>query len=187
MDVTVTIKGLAELEARLTELDALAGQKLVRRVLRKVAKPMFQRAVAGAQSVGKSMALAASVQIYNKKPKGREVAKVAVGSVAKNRTATFVHNAYYNRKRKGVFYGWMLERGHRVGTRSTGWLQKLTRRNGRGGTAAGQVRGRPWFEPAVRASEGEAISAFVAEMAKAVKRLEKRTGKTPNPDVLVTE
>lgn len=169
MDVTVEVKGLAELDARLQELGALAGAKLVRRVLRKVAKPMYQRAVAGAQSVQKSGALAVSVSLYNKRPTGNQIARVAVGSRARQKVAVHVHNAYYNRQRKGVFYGWMLEKGHRVG------------RNG------GRVAGRPWFEPAVRASENQAVSDFVGELAKAVKRMERRTGRSVSPDALVPE
>lgn len=187
MDVTVQVKGLAELEARLLELDGLAGPKLVRRVLRKIAKPMYTRAVAGAQSVQRSGALAVSVQIYNKKPKGREVAKVAVGSRARNKVAVYVHNAAYGRQRKGVFYGWMLEKGHRVGTRATGWLRKANRSSGAGGTSASRVAGRPWFEPAVRASEGQAVSDFVREMTAAIRRMEQRKSRAANPDALVPE
>lgn len=163
------VKGLAEMDARLQELGALAGQKLVRRVLRKIAKPMYQRAVAGAQSVQRSGALAVSVSMYNRRPKGREIARVAVGSRARQKVAVHVHNAFYGRQRKGVFYGWMLEKGHRAG------------KNG------GRVAGRPWFEPAVRASEGQAVSDFVGELAKAVRRMERRTGKSVNPDSLVPE
>jgi hypothetical protein len=169
MEVTVQVKGLAEMDARLQELGALAGQKLVRRVLRKIAKPMYQRAVAGAQSVQRSGALAVSVSMYSRRPKGREIARVAVGSRARQKVAVHVHNAFYGRQRKGVFYGWMLEKGHRAG------------KNG------GRVAGRPWFEPAVRASEGQAVSDFVGELAKAVRRMERRTGKSVNPDSLVPE
>ena len=169
MEVSVEIKGLAELDARLQELGALAGQKLIRRVLRKIAKPMYQQAVAGAQSVQKSGALAVSVSIYNRRPKGQEVARIAVGSRARQKVALHVHNAFYGRRRKGVFYGWMLEKGHRAG------------RNG------GRVAGRPWFEPAVRATESRAVSDFVGELAKAVRRMERRTGKSVNPDALVPE
>jgi len=169
MEVSVEVKGLAELDARLQELGALAGQKLVRRVLRKVARPMYRKAVEGAQSVQKSGALAVSVSIYNRRPKGNEVARVAVGSRARQKVAVHVHNAFYGRQRKGVFYGWMLEKGHRAG--KTGSL----------------VAGRPWFEPAVRATEGRAVSDFVGELAKAVQRMERRTGKSVNPDALVPE
>jgi hypothetical protein len=169
MEVSVEVKGLAELDARLQELGALAGQKLVRRVLRKIAKPMYQRAVAGAQSVQKSGALAVSVSLYNRRPKGNEVARVAVGSRARQKVSVHVHNAFYGRQRKGVFYGWMLEKGHRAGKTS------------------GRVAGRPWFEPAVRASEGQAVSDFVGELAKAVRRMERRTGKSVNPDALVPQ
>lgn len=169
MDVKLEVKGLAELDARLQELGALAGQKLVRRVLRKIAKPLYTRAVSGAQSVQKSGSLAVSVTMYNRRPRGREIARVSVGSRASQKVAVHVHNAFYGRQRKGVFYGWLLERGHRIGKSSA------------------RVAGRPWFEPAVRSSEGQAVSDFVGELAKAVRRMERRTGKTVNSDALVSE
>lgn len=168
MDVTVKVNGLAELEARLQELEALGGQKLVRRVLRKVAKPMKDAAVANAQAVRRSGALSASIGIFNRKPKGRQVAVVAVGSVARNRTAVYVHNAAHQRRRKGIFYGWMLDRGHRL----------------KGG---GTVGPRPWWTPAVSSTEGRSVSLFVDELRKAVERAERRKAKTANPDALVPE
>jgi hypothetical protein len=183
MDVTVDIKGLAALDARLQEIGALGGQKLVRRVLRKIAKPMMLSAQANAQSIARSGALAASIAIYNKRPKGAEVAKVAVGSVARNRTAVYVHNAAYQRQRKGIFYGWMVERGHRIGTRRTGTLSRRDRST----AVAGRAQPKPWFEPAVRSNEARAISAFVSELDKALRRIEKRQGKTPNPENVVPE
>lgn len=187
MEVTVNIKGLAEADARLQEIGALAGQKLVRRVLRKIPKPMMLSARANAQGIAKSGALAASVAIYNKRPKGAEVAKVAVGSVAKNRTAVYVHNAAYQRQRKGIFYGWMVERGHRVATKSTGWLRKQNRSTGGYAGTTSRTTPRPWFEPAVRSNEARAVSAFVSELDKALRRIEKRQGKVPNPETVVPE
>ena len=168
MDVTVHVKGLAEIEARLAELEALGGQKLVRRVLRKVAKPMKDAAVANAQSVRRSGALSASIGIVSRRPKGREVARVAVGSIARNRTAVYVHNAAYQRRRKGIFYGWMLDQGHRMAT-------------------GGSVAARPWWTPAVSSTEGRAVSSFVDELRKAIARIERRKSKTPVPDTVVPE
>ena len=217
MDVEVKIKGLVELEARLTELDALAGQRLMQRVLRKVAQPMMRHAQANAMSVARSGALAASIGIITRKTTNRSwsganrtnvVAAVSVGSIAKNRTAVYVHNAAYHRRRKGIFYGWMLDQGHRIGTRSTGYLLKRgagsramtdkglarwARKENAGklkslnrSSGSGSVSPRLWWTPAVNAEQGPAISAFTAELAKAVARLEKRTGKTANPEGLVS-
>lgn len=191
MEVEVTVKGMAELEARLLELDALGGEKLIRRVLRKIAKPMYESARSNAASVGRSGALYKSVAIFNRKPKGSQVARVAVGSRAGNKIALRMHNDFYRRKRKGIFYGWMLDQGHRTGTRKTGALMKV-----RGGTirgkshqqvfGSGRVAPRPWWTPAVNATQGGAVDAFVAELRKAVDRLEKRKSKTASPDSLVS-
>lgn len=186
MDVTVNIKGLKELEARLQEIDALGQQKLLRRVLRKIARPMLNRARGNAVSLGASGALSRSMAIVSKRPKGKQVAVVAVTSKAKDRTALWLHNTAYRRQRKGIFYGWMVDQGHRVGTKSTGWLRKLTR-SGSGGSSVGTVRARPWFTPAVQGSENQAISAFTQELAAALRRIERRKSALANPDSVVTE
>jgi hypothetical protein len=165
MDVTVNIRGLAELEARLQELDAIGGQKLVRRVLRKIAKPMADQARSNANSFGQSSgALAQSIGIVSRRPTGQEVAKVSVTSRARNRPAVSVHNAFYGRRRKGIFYGWMVDQGHASGS--------------------GKVAGRPWWTPAVNATQGRAVSQFVDEVTKAVRRIEKRREKTANTETV---
>ena len=187
MDVEVQVKGLAELEARLIELDALGGEKLIRRVLRKIAKPMADAARANAVSIGRSGALYKSIAIYNRRPKGAQVARVAVGSRAGNKIAVRMHNDAYGRKRNGVFYGWMVDQGHRIGTRKTGYLQKLTRPKGAGGASAGVVGPRPWWTPAVNATDEKARGAFLSELVMAVKRLEKRKSRTADPNSLISE
>ena len=188
MEVTVEIKGLKDLEARLLELDALGGQKLMNRVLRKVAKPLLDRSRNAAVAVGRSGALAKSIRLSTRRRLGpRIVAAVAVRSSAGDKVAARMHNDYYNRKRKGVFYGWMLDQGHRIGTKSTGYLRKLTRRSGGHGGATGSVRPRMWWTPAVGASEAAMPNDFLKYLTAAVRRMEKRAGKTPNPDALVPE
>ncbi len=161
MDVEVKIVGLQELEARLQEMDALAGQKLLRRVLRKIAKPLQERAKAGALSVSKSRALFHSITTYTKREKGQQVAVIAVGSKAKQRQALAVHNVFYDRRRKGIFYGWMLDQDH------------------------GNAAARPWWTPAVNASEGPATQAFTSELTKALDRIARRKTKTASPDSVV--
>ncbi len=186
MDVTVEIKGLQELEARLQEIGALAGQKLLRRVLRRVAKPMAARAKSNAQAVARSGALARSIAIQSRREKPGQAARVVVTSKARDRTALYLHNSAYGRQRKGIFYGWMLDQGHRVGTRGTGSLRRLDRRSD-GGRATGlqSVAPRPWWTPAVNASQGPAISAFIAELRQAIDRVERRRARTANPDAVV--
>lgn len=217
MEVSVKIKGLAQLEARLVEMDALAGQRVLVKVLRKIAKPMEQRARANASSIGKSQALALSIGTFNRKTTGNKytrsnvVAAVAVGSIAKKPLAVARYNQYYNKKgmyrRKGIFYGWMLDQGHRIGTKSTGYLKKANagsrattergfarwdRKASMGalksmnrGTGSGNVPPVRWWTPAVNAEEPKATLTFFRELQAAVRRIEKRTGKTPNPETVV--
>lgn len=168
MDVTVKLQGLPELEARLQELDALAGQKLLRRVLRRIAKPMADRARANASTLsldGSSGALARSVGIATRKEKSGQVARIVVTSRGRDKAALHLHNAFYRRRVKGIFYGWMVDQGHN--------------------TKAGRVGARPWWTPAVTASEGKAINDFVGELTKAIVRLERRKSKTASPDAVV--
>ena len=116
---------------------------------------------AGAMSVSKSRALFHSITTYAKREKGRQVAVIAVGSKARQRTAVAVHNVFYERRRKGIFYGWMLDQG----TVKTG--------------------ARPWWTPAVNASEGQAVQAFTSELTKALDRIARRKAKTASPDTVV--
>jgi hypothetical protein len=229
MDVTVSIKGMAELEARLLEIDGLGSQKVLQRVLRKVAKPLMLRARGNASTVGRSQALALSIGIMTRKTsqagtrartrakaagRGNVVARVSVGSIAKNRMAVSRYNQFYNKngmyRRKGIFYGWMLDQGHRVGTSKTGWLRKYNIES-RAMTAKGLARyarklaggrlktrtrttgggdlvaARPWWTPAVNASEMQAINDFPKILDAALRKIEKRKSKTANPDSVVTE
>ena len=167
MDVTVNIKGMRELEARLQEIGGLGSQKILRRVLRKIARPMLNRARGNAAGLGASGALSRSMAIVSKRPKGKQVAVVAVTSKAKDRTALWLHNTAYRRQRKGIFYGWMVDQGH--------------------ATPTGRTRPRPWFTPAVQGSENQAISAFTQELATALRRIERRKSALANPDSVVTE
>ncbi|MEY4402187.1 MAG: hypothetical protein RIR91_222 [Verrucomicrobiota bacterium] len=186
MDVEIKLTGVAECMARLEELGALGQQKLVVRILRKAAKPTALAAAANARRFNGSGALSKAVKTANiKRLKGQEVARVAVAPTAKDRTAVYVHNVAYKRKRKGIFYGHLVEWGHRIGTRATGWLAKKGR-SGKGGTSAGQVPGRPWFTPAARQTERQVVDTFLAEMRKAEKKLEARKGqKAANTEGLV--
>ncbi len=163
MEISVEIRGLQALEARLVEIGGLASAGILRRVMRKVAKPMLESAQAGAVSVARSGALYRSLGIVNRRPKGAQVAAIAVTSRAKERVALRMHNDAYRRQRKGIFYGWMVDRG----------------------TVNAQAR--PWWTPAVNATEPRATISFINELRKAVERIEKRKGRIPSPDSVVPQ
>lgn len=186
MEVEVKLTGLAECMARLEELGALGQQKLVLRVLRKSAKSTAVAAAGNARRFNRSGALAKAVRVAKVKTlKGDEVARVAVAPAVKDKVALYVHNAAYGRKRKGIFYGHLVEWGHRIGTRSTGWLAKRGRQSNRS-RGVGKVDGRPWFTPAVRQNERQVVDTFLAEMQKGRKKLEARKGrKDTNSEGLV--
>lgn len=176
LEVEVKLEGLQEAFARLEELGALGQQKQVLTILRRSARPTLRAAQSSARGLNGSGALSKAMKVAKVRSlKGDEVARVVVSPTVKDKTAIFVHNSFYNRKRKGIFYGHLVEWGHRIGTRATGWLQKQGR-GGKGGTAAGRVPARPWFTPAVRGTENQVVQIFLAEMRKAATRVERRKG-----------
>lgn len=200
LDVEVNIRGLQELEARLLEFGALTAQRVLRRILRKTATPLQHRAAANAQSIGRSNSLAASVQTITTKRSGENAAQVTVAPRYRSPVAIFVHNAYYERKRKGIFHGHFLEWGHRIGTRKgrlrresraltekglARYAKKRAAGKIKGAAAAGEVQARPWFGPAVSATSPIMPAIFEAELRAAVKRLERRRGmKSVDPDAV---
>lgn len=186
METEVRVEGLAELEARLLELDGLAGPKIVQRVLRKVARPLFVRAQQNAVAIGRSGALAKSIAFARRRTRGNEVAALAVTSKARDRVALAMAMAEYRQKRSGIFYGWMVDQGHKIGTRKSGALFRPGHgtRGFRG--TVGAVRPRPWWTPAVTASEGAMAGAMVSELSKAIARIEARKSRTANPDTVVS-
>lgn len=170
----IRLDGLKEIEARMVELDAMAGARLLTRATRRSLIPLEKRATANAASIAKSGALAESVRIVTVRPRGTEVAAVQVGPRKKDRRGVALHNLYYGRKRKGIFYGHLIEFGHRVGNRQTGWLRKLNRRTGAGGSAAGSVGPRPWFGPAWSATRAGVLPEFRRILAEGMRRIERR-------------
>lgn len=189
MDVEVKVTGMQELEARLLELDALVSTRMMNRVLRKAAKPMFEAAQTNAANISgtDSNSLAASIVIARRRAKGNQVARTVVTSKTKHKVALYVHNAFYHRQRKGIFYGWLVDQGHRVATKRTGWLRKNAHGRGAGHSGTGKVDGKPWWTPAVTANEGKAGPIFISELRKALDRLARRKSKTASPDSLVSE
>jgi hypothetical protein len=171
------IEGLKEIEARLTELDALAGKRLLTRATRRSLIKLERQATSNAESFARSGALAESVRIVTVKPRGTNVVEVQVGPKKSDKKAKALHNVYYDRKRKGIFYGHLIEFGHRVGTRSTGWLRKGNKTKGKGGSSSGQVPARPWFTPAWNATRTDIIPEFQRILAQGLSRLERRMQK----------
>lgn len=186
MEVEVKMTGMRELYARLDELDALGQKKLIARIVRRVAKPTAVAAKANLFAYRRSGALAAAVGVYARRTTGQEVVAVQVAARKKDRTALFVHNAFYERRRKGIFYGHLLEFGHRIGTRATGWLKKRGSRGSAGGASGGVVGPRKWLQPAVSSTQAAMVRAFQDEMRRGLDAVARRKGqKTANTESLV--
>ena len=186
MEVSVELKGMKELNARLDELSALGQKKLLSRVVRRVAKPIMVEAKWRLHHYRKSGALAAAVGVYARRTRGKEVVAVQIGAQKKHKTALFVHNAYYGRKRKGIFYGHLLEFGHRIATRQRSWRHDPTGRGGGRASSGGSVPVRPWLSPAVQSGKSRMASAFVEELKRGLDAIAKRRGqKSANTDGLI--
>lgn len=177
MEVEVKMTGMKELNARLDELGALGEKKLLSRVVRRVTKPTSVAAKANLLRFRKSGALGAAVGVYARRVRGQEVVAFQVGAKKKHKTALFVHNAFYGRRRKGVFYGHLLEWGHRIGTRKTGWLKKRSRPSGAGGVSGGTVAPREWLSPALHSTQSRMVSAFVEELKRGLDAIARRRGR----------
>lgn len=174
IQIDIKIDGLAAIEARLLELDAVASERLLRRAVRRSLIPLEKQATLNANRLSRSGALAQSVKIANARPRGQEVVQVQVGPKYRDKRAVALHNVYYRRKRKGIFYGHIVESGHRIGTSQTGWLAKLGRRIGRGGKSGGTVAAKPWFVPAFNATRAGIIPEFQKILQSGLARLERR-------------
>lgn len=153
----IKLEGLKEIEARMLELDAMAGGRLITRAVRRSLIPLEKRATANAASIGKSGALAQSIRIVTVRPRGGEVAAVQVGPKAKDKKSVALHNLYYSRKRKGVFYGHLVEYG----------FTTL-------GQRARKVAGWPWFSAAWSMTRAGVLPEFQRILAQGMRRIERR-------------
>lgn len=173
IQIDVKVEGLRALDARLAEVGALAGRKMLTRAVRRSLIPLEKRTTANAESIARSGALAQSVRIVTVKPRATETVSVQVGPKKRDRRALALRRIYYRRKDRGIFYGHLVEFGHRIGTRATGWLRKLRARTG-GGTSRGTVPARPWFRPAWDATRAGIVPEFQRLLAAGLARIERR-------------
>jgi hypothetical protein len=155
-DIQVT--GLKELEARLLELDAVAGKKLLTRTTRRSLLQFRKQAVANARSGSRSGALAEAIKIVTVTPRATQTVAVQVGPKKKDRRGVAVHNVFYSRRRRGIFYGHLVEFG-------------FTAR----GRAARRVPGRPFLQPAWDATRAAIPTEFRRILAQALDRIARRS------------
>lgn len=166
----VNLKGLRNVEERLTTLGSVGGERVMRSVLYAATKPILAAAKANAQAlVGSadpkrpsgSGALAKSIRRVYLRPRGLTTGgqrfTVSVAPKAKDRVAVALANLVYKRRRpiKGIFWGHLVEWGHKSR-----------------GTAA--VPGRNIFRRAIDTTRATAVDIFEREIARRVDRAVRR-------------
>lgn len=163
MEITVT--GLREVEEKLIALGQKTGTKILRQSMLAAARPILDQAKSNVQSIsGGSGALHKSLgmKFYIGKQNfatdnglpalgtsgGRFTVQIA--PLKTDRTALALHNLFYGRRRRGIFYGHLVEFGHR-------------NRGGKGFTSA-----HPFLLPALNAKGPAAVAALADEIRKRV-------------------
>lgn len=194
--MTIKVRGLKEVEQQLIALGSKDGTRILRRSMFLAGAPIEERAKARAAALpnGSGAMEKAITKRVTAGPKASFGVSPEMGSrfsveifpKAKNRTAIALHNLFYGRKRKGIFYGHLLEWGHRIGTRKTGYLRKLTAgarrrfKDGRiagGSASSGEVAPRPIFLPALQAGAARAVVIFRREVMAGIERQLKRNAR----------
>lgn len=177
------LDGLKEVEQALIRVGALAGQKIMRQALFHASKPILDAARQNVRGIeGGSGALHEALgRTFQKPTSGVSLSGggrflVQVGARIGVRRAIALHNLFYRRSRRGIFYGHLVEFGHRVGHRGTGRLARLNRAGkfGKGGTAAGFVRPQPFLRPAMESKSLQATFIFTNQMKRRVERALKK-------------
>ncbi len=222
MSASVELKGLKELEERLLLVGKVAGAKAMRQSLFAATKPILDQAKSNIRSwPGGSGALHAAMGRTFRASKGGSVLSnpksgplsgsgislsgggeggrftIQVGPRLRVPSAVALHNLFYKRVRKNIYYGHLLEFGHRIGTRTSGRLSRgtyvpvvtyLTRlgksvtRAGRGaagqaragGVSAGSVPPQRFLRPALDNTSLRAAFVFQTQLKKRIDRALKK-------------
>jgi hypothetical protein len=181
----IKVSGLKEVEAQLIKLGSVEGTKVLRAAMLRAAKPIEDQAKANAGaiqngsgalklSIGKRFYVASGPKFFGLTLPalgGKFVVQVA--PIRKSRVAVALYNMFYRRKRKGIFYGHLVEFGHRIGTSATGPLSR-SRRGGRFTKRAqgdGRVAAHPFLSPALLSRSSEAVSSLAREIEKGIAAL----------------
>lgn len=190
MEIKVT--GLKEVEAQLVNLGSKNGTRIVRRALLIAADPIIEQAKhnvakhSGALqlSIGRRFAVGSKNQSASILPEMGSRFSVVVAPFKGNRVATALHNLVYGRKRKGIFYGHLIEFGHRDATSATGRLRRSVRAIARAAArgdftrlSAGAVPAQPFLAPALRDRARDAVNIFRAEVRDGINKELKRLSK----------
>lgn len=132
--MTVTVRGLKELQARLRDMSSVAGTKAMRSAMFTATKPILDRAKANAPTRSGALRFAIS-RTFGVKGTGGGLLfgdvpgtrfSILVGPKVRNKTAIALYNLVYKprRPRRGIFHGHFLEFGTKSGTRRTDFLKR---------------------------------------------------------------
>jgi hypothetical protein len=177
---SVQLLGLANVEERLGLLDKVAGQKAMRGALFAATKPILEQARANVRAwpSGSGALYMAMGRTFRVSARGGGVVAqesgagsrfaMSVGPRLKVPAAVALYNLAYKRKRKGIFYGHLLEWGHRIGTRRTGRLQRKP--GAKGHVGLGRVPSHPFLRRALDNAGLRAAFVFQKQIGLRVER-----------------
>lgn len=192
----IKVSGLKEIEAQLVALGSKTGTKILRASMLAATKPILEQAKANVAAIsGGSGALHQSIGqrffIGNKAGTG-ELSLPSMGGrfsvkvfpFSKNKTAIALHNLVYGRKRKGIFYGHLIEFGHKI-VRRTGATTTFRGRRGRTYTKhvtrqLGSVPAHPFLLFALRSKAQESIRNLSDELRVRIDKQLKANAKRAN-------
>lgn len=177
----IKVTGLKEVERELLKLGSKDGTRVLRAAMLRAATPIERAAKANAaalpegsgaleQAIGKRFSVGKAktfTGVTLPELGGRFTVEVA--PLRKSRVAIALHNLFYGRRRKGIFYGHLLEWGHRIAR--GGHLRKRDRSGGGKGTEAGFVQPRRIFGPALQAKGAIAVQSLADEIKKGIANL----------------
>lgn len=181
------VKGLRELEERLALLGPVAGAKVMRQAMFAASKPILDQAKRNlAAFPGGSGALHLAMgRTFRVGGRGGLSAVLAGGAQGSTftvmigprvgaRSAIALHNLAYHRHIRGIFYGHLVEFGHRIGNGRTGYLRKLNRPNSTRHEGLGTVPARRFLRPALDTGGLRAIFLLRNELGRRIDRALKK-------------
>ena len=203
MSDAVELKGMKELEENLVRLGSVVGTKVMRQALFAATKPILDQAKANIRAWPRgSGALELSMnRVYSTSKSAGSGSRfvMQIAPRVRKSVAVSLHNIYYHRGRRGIFYGHLLEFGHRIGHKKTGRLSRGTyqgsvtyfnrvlgrniTRTGRGSAGAarpghlgagGSVKPQRFLRPALDTAGLRATFAFQNQLRRRIERALKR-------------
>lgn len=182
MEIKVT--GLKEIDAQLKALGSKTGTKILRASMLAATKQIVAQAKSNVAAITDGsgalhQAIGARFFIGNRAGNGESNLPdmggrfvVKIFPFSRNRTAVALHNLVYGRKRKGIFYGHLVEFGHVI-KRRTGEVTLTKGRRGRvykkhATRLLGSVPPHPFLVPALRSKGSAAVQDLADELRKRI-------------------